>query len=73
MDLRFIIAFIGGCVVLASIRALTRNESAHGHLGREIVFGLALAIGIVTTVAAPLLSGLVRYTTGGTFDYTWWW
>jgi hypothetical protein len=72
MDLRLTIAALGGFIALLSVKALCTSSKYRTSVG-DLVCGATLVMGIVTGFTAPVLSGLIRYTTVGTFQFTWWW
>jgi hypothetical protein len=72
MDLRLTIAALGGFIALLSVKALFTDSNYRTSVG-DLVCGVTLVMGIVTGFTAPVLSGLIRYTTAGTFQFTWWW
>jgi hypothetical protein len=47
--------------------------SDYRRIGGDILISITLIVGVLTSFTAPVLSGLVRYTTAGVFQYTWWW
>jgi hypothetical protein len=71
MDLRLPIAAVGACISLLSVQALFAT-SEYRRIGGDILISLTLIVGVLTSFTAPVLSGLVRYTTAGIFQYTWW-
>ena len=72
MDLRLPIAAVGLCIALLSVWALLAR-SEYGTFGGDFLIGVTLVTGILTSFTAPVLSGLLRYTTVGVFQFTWWW
>ena len=72
MDLRLPIAAVGACISLLSVQALFVT-SEYRRIGGDVLIGLTLVMGVLTSFTAPVLSGLVRYSTAGIFQYTWWW
>lgn len=72
MDLKLLIVAVGVCVALLSVQALF-TTSEYRSFGGDLLIGLTLIVGVVVAFSAPVVSGLIRYTTSGTFEFTWWW
>ena len=72
LDLRLPIAAAGVCIALLALQALVSSSEYRTLIG-DIVCSITLVVGVLTTFTAPVISGLIRYQTSGTFEFTWWW